>query len=55
MKIPNSGIVRKIYKDPVDLWCVTVVRENGGETTYIRFKNKPKVRVGQVVCAGEEL
>ena len=58
MKIQHGGIVTKIYKDPINLWCVEVKREGTlikGTSTYIKMKVKPKLKVGQKVEAGDEI
>lgn len=58
MKIEHTGIVRRVYKDPVDLWCVEIARtktDTKGHTTYIGIKIKPKVKVGQLLEAGDEI
>lgn len=57
MKIEQTVMIRKVYKDPVDLWCVKAVREADGrsEVTYIGFKVKPKVKPGQILKPGDEI
>lgn len=58
MKIEHAGIVQKVYKDPVDLWCIEVKRTDTltrGTTTYIGIKVKPKLKEGQKVKAGDEV
>ena len=56
MKIEHEGVVKSIYKNPTDLWCVEVARTKTGTkgvTTYIGIKVKPKLKVGQKVSAGD--
>ena len=57
MKIQHNCIVQKVYKNPdTEKWTVVAARiDPRGETKYIGFKGKPKVRVGQVLCKGEEI
>lgn len=58
MRIQHKGTITKIYKDPVDLWCVEVKRDKAltkGKTVYIGLKIKPKLKVGQAVEAGDEI
>lgn len=58
MRIEHTGIVRKVYKHPIDLWCVEIERTKTairGTTTYIGIKVKPKVKEGQKLSAGDEI
>ena len=58
MKVQHRGIVTKIYKDPIDLWCVEIKRDNTlvkGGATYTKIKVKPKIKVGQKVEVGDEI
>ena len=54
MRIQTTGNVRKVYKDPVDGWCV-VVKSGNIRSTYIKIPKKPKARPGDVVEAGDKL
>ena len=58
MKVAHTGIVRKVYKDTVDMWCMEVERtetKTRGKTIYIGMKAKPKGKIGQKVRAGEDV
>ena len=56
MKVEWDCTVRKVYRDPVDMWCVKVARDaDGKEVTYIRFGVKPKVKPGRKLRAGDEI
>lgn len=54
MRIQTTGKVEKVYKDPVDGWCV-MVKSGHIQSTYIRIPRKPKVKQGNAVYAGDQL